>query len=283
MKQGKNWLVALFLCVKVVSSSLVKGVEVLQTDVRTVVDNGFVKAVFNQEGSIFMSELYGDFQGSSNYGTNLLANMGFRLERENADGSVTFASFGSSTSGKATVIRTEECCDVSFPSVFDDSEVPVVEEQWLFSLCAGDRSLRFQSTGKVVAADTTYKFRTISHSLYANPLSTTAFFDQGVVQIMSAQPKNTAFGSIDRMHRAFVLGGMGAIDVLRPQATGGEHDQVVLLNAVPHEGAYTSGFREILLGTFTERDVWCAGSSDADVQVRIFTEHKMLLHPQIVS
>jgi hypothetical protein len=56
--------------------------------------------------------------------------------------------------------------------------------------------------------------------------------------------------------------------VLRDAAVGGESDQVVLLNRAPGvDTDYISGFQEILVGNFTDRDYWCAGSSDADVVV----------------
>jgi hypothetical protein len=66
----------------------------------------------------------------------------------------------------------------------------------------------------------------------------------------------------------YSLGGNGAVDVLRTSATGGEHDQVVLLNNEQelHSG-FVSGFYEILIGNFTNRDFWVAGSSEADVTV----------------
>lgn len=278
MKNRSHLSVVAFLCVGVVCAALTIVPSVRQTNEQISIENGFVKAGFTQDSLFYMSEFYGDFKGTGDYGVNLLSNKGFRLERENEDGSFSSPTIGRAEYNKAQVTQTGNCSFIRFPYVLDDSELPVVQEQWSFSLCAGDRSLRFYSTGQVVAADTSFKFRTVSHSLYANPLSTTSFFDQGVVQIMSAQPKNTAFGSVDRMHRAFVLGGTGAIDVLRPQATGGEYDQVVLLNAVPGEAAYTSGFREILLGTFTERDVWCAGSSEADVQVHTNIDFTIQLH-----
>ena len=145
--------------------------------------------------------------------------------------------------------------------------MPAVEEDWVFKLCDGDRYLQFSATGELLPSTSSYKMRTISHSLYTRPLSTTAFFEQGVVQIMGADTKHSHFGSSDAMQRAYFMGGGGAVDILRSGATGGEQDQVVLLNAEdPVVAGYSSGVREVIVGTFRERDVWCAGSSSSDVQ-----------------
>lgn len=234
------------------------------------IDNGFVKAIFDTSSAVWMSDLYGDFKGLGEYKENLLAAKGLRLERENADGSVS--SGADSKLGLAQQVvekHSNNCSELTFPHIFDDSTSPTVKESWKFSLCVGDRSLRFESTGAILSAQSSVQIRTIRHSLYARSLSTTGFFDQGVVQIMSAEPKYSHFASSDRLHHAYFLGGVGAIDILRPQATGGEQDQVVLLNAVSDSAnpGYTSGFREIVVGTFSHRDYWVAGSSAADAQV----------------
>jgi len=216
-----------------------------------------------------MSELYGDFKGLGSYKENLLAAEGLRLERENSDGSVT-SGVGKGINSNRNVMeeRSQGCSVLTFPHVFDDIANPTVEESWKFTLCDGARTVRFESSGTVLSAQASLQMRTVRHALYARSLSTTGFFDQGVVQIMSAEPKYSHFASSDRLHHAYVLGGVGAIDILRPGATGGEQDQVVLLNGVPDaEGAkYTSGFHEILVGNFSHRDYWVAGSSASDAQ-----------------
>lgn len=234
------------------------------------IDNGFVKAVFNTSSSSWMSELYGDFKGTGAYGENLLAAGGLRLERENADGSISSGANGELQIMQYITERYfDDCQEINFPRVLDDSSNPTVEESWKFTLCVGDRTLRFESFGSVLSAQSDASIRSIRHALYSTPLSTTAFFDKGVVQIMSAKPTYSHFASSDRLSHAYMLGGVGAIDILRPKATGGEHDQVVLLNSVPNtEGiAFTSGFREILVGTFSHRDYWVEGSSASDAQV----------------
>lgn len=238
---------------------------------QVIIDNGYVKAFFDTGSSVWMSALYGDFKGLGAYGENLLAPEGLRLERENADGSITSA-VSSKIFTKQEVIHTKsgQCSEIHFPRVRDDATNPTIEESWKFTLCDGDRTLRFDSAGSVLSAQSSVQIRTIRHALYGRSLSTTAFFDKGVVQIKNAKPAYSHFASSDRMQHAYVLGGVGAIDILRLHATGGDDDQVVLLNSAPDtEGvAYSSGFREILVGTFSHRDYWVAGSSASDIQVR---------------
>jgi len=239
---------------------------------QVVIDNGYVKALFETGSCVWMSELYGDFKGLGVYGENLLASGGLRLERENADGSITSA-INAKNVVKQDVVhkKSGRCSEVHFPKVKDDVTNPTVEESWTFSLCEGDRTLRFDSAGSVLAPQSSQQLRTVRHTLHSKPLSTTAFFDQGVVQIKNAKPAYSHFASSDRLQHTYVLGGVGAIDILRPQATGGEEDQVVLLNSAPGtEGfPYSSGFQEILVGTFSHRDYWVAGSSASDVQVNL--------------
>lgn len=238
---------------------------------QVVIENGFVRALFQTGSSaVWMSELYGDFKGLSAYDENLLASGGLRLERENANGSITSAmNTKFATKQDMEHKKFGRCSEVHFPRVQDDATHPTVQESWKFTLCEGDRTLRFDSAGSVVAAASAVEVRSVRHALYGKSLSTTAFFDKGVVQIKNAKPTYSHFASVDRLQHFYVLGGVGAIDILRPVATGGEEDQVVLLNSAPGtEGfAYSSGFQEILVGTFSHRDYWVAGSSASDVQV----------------
>ena len=265
-------LVLLAVIVCLVSAFAEQKVVVKTGSQQVSFENGFVKAVFDTSSGVWMSELYGDFKGLGSYKENLLAAEGLRLERENADGSVT-SGVGKGISSNRNVMeeRSQGCSVLTFPHVYDDIANPTVEESWKFTLCDGARTVHFESSGTVLSAQASLQMRTVRHALYARSLSTTGFFDQGVVQIMSAEPKYSHFASSDRLHHAYVLGGVGAIDILRPGATGGEQDQVVLLNGVPDaEGAkYTSGFHEILVGNFSHRDYWVAGSSASDAQVHI--------------
>ena len=75
------------------------------------------------------------------------------------------------------------------------------------------------------------------------------------------------------MNRLYFMGEVGAVDILRPDAAGGESDGTVLLNGIgdgigENSEDYKSGFHEILVGGSTAgRDMWSKGSSEADVQV----------------
>jgi hypothetical protein len=261
-------LLVLTVLVGVASAVAQHGAVILKSENSLTLQNGFIKAIFQTSSSAWVSELYGDFQGQGAYGKNLLSAGGLRLERENSDGSVVSGTDGAASAKEYVAHSDDNCAQITFPAVYDASENPTVEEKWEFSLCKGDRSLKFRTSGSLLSSTTVTSVRSIHHALYSTPLSTTAFFDQGVVQIMSAGQSYSHFGSADRMRRMYAMGGDGAIDVLRDGAVGGENDQVVLLNRAPGvDTAYTSGFQEILVGNFSDRDYWIAGSSDADTVV----------------
>ena len=234
---------------------------------KAVFNNGYVKAVVNLAGSAaWMSELYGDYQGKSAYGSNLLAAKGLRLEREDSEGNtISAAGTGSSVVNYIVTQNDDTCGTLQIAEVIDDTDLPSVSESWTLTLCAGNRHISFTSNGSVSKSTSVTKVRSIRHALYSTPLSTTAFFDSGVVQIMGARDAASHFGSTDRLSRLFVLGGTGSIDIQRESATGGETDQVVLLNAA--SGDFVSGFQDILIGNFSRRDLWGPGSSEDDVSV----------------
>ena len=129
--------------------------------------NRYVSVTFNINDGFLLSDLRGDFQGSSNYGANLIASGGMRLERENSDGSIsTLAKSGKVP--KIEIEETDECSTVIVRNLADDVEMPTVSVDWTFSLCHNDRFLRFSSTGYVLP--TAYKFsaRSSRHSMYGN-------------------------------------------------------------------------------------------------------------------
>jgi hypothetical protein len=256
-------LLCILLCAY--SKKIVKEVVFFVQDNMLTIENGYVRSVFNTSSSPWMSELYGDFQGQSSFSDNLLSSNGFRLERENDDGSFTSAIGANKVFARPTVRSSQRssCVEANFPEVYDDAETPAVREKWIFTLCNGDRSLHFRAAGEVVPSSRALKMRSVTHSLYTTPVSTTSFFEDGVVQIKSAETSFSHFASTSKMPRAYFLGEHGAVDVLRPSATGGTQDQVVMLNF--EEGG--SGMREIVVGRFQHTDYWCEGSSADDAQV----------------
>jgi hypothetical protein len=226
-----------------------------------------------------MSSLFGDFQGKSNFGPNLLSPWGFRLEREDAQGNVASAAGCGVASELKVVQNTTSCIALESSPVYDDINSPRVSEVWQFRLCDDDRYLEFMATGaslpygsKMIGSTsvsdrTPEPIRSIRHAMYATPRSTTGFFNDGVVQIKEASISSTHFGSISKLGRTFFLGETGSIDIHRPDATGGETDQTVLLNSKGDVYNFASGFQEILVGNFLWRDAWVKGSTAADIDV----------------
>ena len=53
-----------------------------------ILENGYVSATIDVKGGAWISSLSGDFSGNGVFKTNLLAESGIRLERENTDGTV---------------------------------------------------------------------------------------------------------------------------------------------------------------------------------------------------
>lgn len=238
-------------------------------DKQAIFDNGYVSASIDLSGGAWVNKLFGDYLGKSNYGNNLFALNGLRLERENSDGSVTSAA-GKGSNAKYSVSSDGKCAQLVILSVVDDVLFPIVNEDWNLSLCVGDRFFTFTTNGTTtpVAKD----MRSIRHSLYATPISTTGFFDSGVVQILAAGKAVSHFGSVDKISRAFFLGETGSVDIVRLSAVGGENDQVVLLNADADVNSFRSGLQDILVGNFTKRDIWTQGSSSDDITVCTVTK-----------
>ncbi len=134
-------------------------------------------------------------------------------------------------------------------------------------MCWGS-PLENTTSGSVLSGNSIKQVRAIRHGLYATPLSTTGFYDGGVVQSMASKPTSSHFGSTDKLQRIYFLGDTGAIDIQRISATGGEDDQTVMLNAaVGGAQSYVSGLQDILVGSFQTRDRWCNGSNSNDITV----------------
>lgn len=98
--------------------------------------------------------------------------------------------------------------------------------------------------------------------------------------MMGAMPLLSHFGSVNRLQRLYFMGETGTIDIMRSNIVNklnNAEDPVVLLNGNSDNVDYKSGFHEILVGSFLNRDVWCKGSSESDTQV-----HYMNLDHNIV-
>lgn len=226
------------------------------------VENGFVSFEVSVSGGAWLSSLRGDFQGGFNYGENVLAaNGGLRFERIEADGAIVSGAGRGDPASVVVLRQDDECVEIAFPDVKDDIRLPMANEEWHFSLCKDQRSVHFTAKGNTLNNDEA-SVRAIVHTMYATPLSTFGFFDQGVVQMKDASPERSYFGSIDRLHRAYILGQSGAVDVLRPEATGGEDDVTILMNSADSQ-SFHGGLQELVFGSYANLDAWTWGWSDS--------------------
>lgn len=200
------------------TQSIVKLVE--KSD-RLILSNDFVYVEFSILNGIWISDLRGDYHGKGSFSVNLLSSLGIRLERENADGSISNNLHTTNKKAAYTVksVMNSTCMVIEFPEVYDDIVMPTVIEAWVFKLCNHDRFINFQTEGYLIT-DKDIQIRFIRHSLYALPLSSTAFYDQGVVQLMAGTTDITHFGSSDRLSRVYFMGGLGAIDINRIYVEG---------------------------------------------------------------
>ena len=280
-RKAKLTMLAAFLIFVAVTASLQqqaaaslaspRGVDVSRSSDNTtyVFDNGFVELELSLSGGAWLSSLRSDFNGLSNFGGNLFSEDGFRLEREDVDGTVHTAV----GAGETAIILIDEdeitgCKTVNVPVVVDDAEDPFVSESWTLTLCPQRRSFTFTSTGACTSPDAQVK--AIRHTMALKLASSTGFYENGVVQMMNAQPERSFFASANPLSRLYFLGEGGAVDISRtlPEAhpAGGEdaddHITVMMSSAADvHQYSFRSGYQEVLVGSYSAdmQDLWTAG------------------------
>lgn len=240
----------------------------------TSLSNGYVSVFIDTRGTAFISKLFGDYEGLSNYGMNLLGGEGFRLERENSDGQIVSAAGEGPPSTVNVIQMTETCVSVEIQNIKDDLLETIYEETWNLSLCAFQRSFTFASKGvstgvnlgNITGVKNSIEFRSIRHSLYSMLISTTGFYDLGVVQILNAPNREQYFSSIDVLQRTYMLGGGGAIDIIPLDDNNNSNLNTVLMNAQDGAKSFRSGYMEIIAGGVSKRDRWDVGSTEDDSQ-----------------
>ena len=140
------------------------------------VQNGFIHVELSVSGGAWISALRGDFEGRSQYGSNLLSESGIRLEKISSSGAVVSAA-GLGAPAEVNVVRNDgSCLELNLPAVYDDAEYPSAVENWVISLCEGDRTLSFSAKGQVLEGAEGNSVIAVVHSLYAASLSTYGIF-----------------------------------------------------------------------------------------------------------
>jgi hypothetical protein len=251
-----------------------------------VFSNAFLTATVDVSGGAFISSLRGNFQGKYAYGNNVLTEgVGIRLERENEDGSITTAAGLGSRAAFTVDVNSDSCGQVTISGVVDDVSTPTASENWVLSLCQSDRSLKMVASGNTLESAYYTKLRSVRNAVYASPISTTGFYDQGVVQILAASVDNSHFASADRLQRVFFLGSTGSLDIQRTDATTG--DLTVMLNsesgAVSGIPSFFSGFQDVLFGSIANQDLWLPGTNADDASVRKQSCHYFLDGKNIIN
>ena len=285
----------LFVCIFVAAlASFTFGVKVDEKKSEILISNEYLSATIStSDKRIYISALKGDFKGKSIYGENVLGTLGIRLERIEDNGAHKLLTSSSSSSSSSSPLYNvtrygddDNCAQVSFPEVFVDVSSPTVTEAWTFKLCDGDRVLDFSAQGFVLPTAVSYTLKAVTRSYYTNPLSTTGFFDKGVVQMMGAKEDVRGyFGSVDKLSRVYVVGETGALDIIRTTAVGGANDVTVLLNAhYEFSRHFRSGLQEVLVGSLSSAllDDWTGGWAESTVTQALGTRtwsHRNLLSP----
>jgi hypothetical protein len=226
-----------------------------------ILSNGFVEAILSRSGGVWLTSLRGDFHGEGRYGNNLLSEGGIRFEREDVAG-VVHTSAGQGPRSDVIEMFSDDCVSLSIESVYDDVISPGAVESWYLSLCDNQRSLTFTTTGKAIDAE--MEAKCVRNSIYMNPISIVGFYDHGVVQMMSASPVRSYFGSSNSLQRLYVLGETGSIDIQRSFPSETESSDTVMLSAnaeTINPINFRTGFQDILIGSYGTdlRDRWTSG------------------------
>jgi hypothetical protein len=214
--------------------------------------NGYARAVVDTAHPQITS-LCGAFDGSGKW-KSILAADGFRLEREDEDGTVYSSASGAAQQPTVTVLsNTSDLVSVRVDGIVDLVGSPLVRESWQLSLSAGSRSIELRVEGGLLHDA---QARAVRHGLYlSTPTSITGLFSQGVVQMKGARPRADFFGTNDTASRVFALGSGGALDL---RATHNVSVNTVLLSSSSGH-PYWSGVQHVVAGDFAPRDRWCGG------------------------
>lgn len=246
----------LFACLVLCFMEQAGAVHFVETFSSVTVANRFVECVVTTKPFVQIASLSGDYYGESKYGDNTLASQGIRLEWEDNSGTIHWND--SPISANYTVEAFESCVIVTFPKITDCGASPSISESWVLKLCDDQRAIIWTTAGAVLRD---ISARSIRHAAYARPLSITAFYESGVVQMLSAAPQRSHFGSTKKLHRVYAVGVQSSLDMNISTS------QSVLLNSDGSLGFY-SGMQELLAGSpFTPADVWTSSWEEVPAQV----------------
>ena len=146
-----------------------------------VISNLHTRAVLSLDPP-YLSSLQGDFSGSATFGVEALAPTGYRLEREDADGTLHVSEQGRAELDVVVVRNDSSGVTVVVSNVTEG----LVSETWTLSLNAGDRHVSLGIEGSAIGAAAKGKrVRAIRHGLYLEALSVTGLFPGSGTQQVS--------------------------------------------------------------------------------------------------
>jgi hypothetical protein len=248
-------------------------VSVTQTAGEVTVANGYVMAGFNLQHP-GIDVLQGDLTGQGDYGENVLASASpgdpldqggiFLADAVSDGGTPYFASTGAPGPDlHVTVLQdTPNLAVVRIDGIVDDPTNPLVTSSWTLSLRAGERNIRLQTWTRALRTATVFGLRLVS---WFQPTSVYGLFQRGVEQMINSPAPY--FATTNPLQRVYALGGGGSFD-LSPADPAHLH-QSVLLSA--SGSPYSSGFEEVLAGTYPEEGQWSSTpwSSAVPTEVRV--------------
>lgn len=177
-----------------------------------VIENGFVRLTYDKVAES-ITELFGDFSGSSDFKTNVLARP-FTLSTAFANASLTSSCAAKNNPEKfakySVMTQSDDVVEFTVTGIRDCADSPVAKENWHISLHRSERFAQVRIEGGVVASNAGVV--SIGHSVYTRASSLFGLFDRGVVQMMNNPGR--CMGSDQTVQRLYALGNDQSIDVL---------------------------------------------------------------------
>lgn len=263
---GLLYLLVVALCVlQCTASHIARHIE---DSGEITLENGFTQIVFDKTNG-HISSIAADFHGLGNYSASILSKP-FALEVE------SLLNEGFNSSGQHSdrlsvrwLSDTESVQSFTVSNIVDSRSNPFVQETWTITLNRDNRFFQLDIAGKTVRDG---KVKYAAHGLYLKTKSVYGLYDRGVAQMMAKN--NACLGSNETLNYIYFVGNSFALDIERVDAANGSQT-VLLSSGGSGESAYSSGFQDIVIGTYPNlskkmieswRQCWL-GSTAVDIPV----------------
>lgn len=228
-------------------------------------ENGYVKLIFDKR-SDSITGLFGDFAGSSDFSTNVLARP-FTLTTVLANSTRTdhCSDRLDRNSSSRVLVKTDsdDYGEVLIEGIKDSLCTVVAEESWHISLGKSERFVQIRIDGGTVSTNT--DVISIGHTLYSGATSLYGLFERGSLQMMNNAGK--CLGSDQPVDRLYALGNGQAVDVLYRQFPSAGSSQtetiapreLVLRSQYDYEDIggqpYGSAIQDVLVGFYPRKSL----------------------------